>query len=255
MYHALYASAAELEAIAPEDRAYAVSRDEFRRQLDLLPSLGLDVIPAEEFLHATDQLRSGVVLTFDDGHGSGWLHAYPELSARRQTAFFFLTSGFVGVRPGFLTWNDARELRRGGMQIGAHGATHRFLTDLTPSELERELGQMQRAFEQELGRRPATLSFPGGRQTPSVVRACKEAGFRVLFGSRVGIVSTAKHLDGDVVPRIAVRQRDRLPKFATLARPTGYSLGQARVVDSGKALLRRLVGNRAYHRIYRVLGG
>ena len=70
----------------------------------------------------------------------------------------------------FLGWDEVRELRSYGFDIGAHTASHPILTRMPLREAERELVAGREALERELGERPALLAYPNGDTSPEISR-------------------------------------------------------------------------------------
>jgi peptidoglycan/xylan/chitin deacetylase (PgdA/CDA1 family) len=252
MYHALYANAAEREAIDPADRPYAVEVGEFLRQLDTLAELGIPVVRPPSLRAPAEAAGSEgeVLLTFDDGHGSNYRTVYPLLRERGLGAIFFVTSDFIGQRRGFCSGRELREMADGGMTIGSHGKTHRFFDDLSPTEVVAEYQQSKEAIERHTGRAVTLLSFPGGRFRRSQIAPGLAAGYRLFFSSRVGANNGAAFSDGGIIRRVAIRDVTPLAEFASIARGDWRWLARAQTIASAKGIIRRIAGNRLYHAMY-----
>lgn len=83
-----------------------------------------------------------------------------------------------------MTWDDARALAAAGMEIGSHTRTHRVLYTVPPAELAVELAGSRADIAQALGRPVRAISYPVGRslrRMPGLLRAVREAGYRVGF--------------------------------------------------------------------------
>jgi peptidoglycan/xylan/chitin deacetylase (PgdA/CDA1 family) len=64
----------------------------------------------------------------------------------------------------WMTWDDVRQLRASGMQVGGHTVTHPLLARLPPDEQEREIAGCRERIEAELGEPMRWFSYPyGGR--------------------------------------------------------------------------------------------
>jgi peptidoglycan/xylan/chitin deacetylase (PgdA/CDA1 family) len=253
MYHALYADDTELAAIDAEDRPYAVSVDNFRKQLDWLDREKLPVTDPLALSGYAAHAPVNVVLTFDDGHDSNYRHAYPLLRERGVVGVFFVTSDFIGRRPGFCTWEQLGEMANAGMHIGSHGKTHRFFDDLTAGELEQEYCVSRDAIASGTGRAPVMLSFPGGRYRESQITVGREAGYRYFFSSAPGANRRDAFVPGAVLRRIPIRSETNGEVFADSARgATGFLL-RARVSAVVKGVLRKALGNYLYHHLYKRL--
>ncbi|GIK82820.1 MAG: hypothetical protein ABS45_09880 [Comamonas sp. SCN 65-56] len=254
MYHALYADERELADIDPPDRPYAVSVSNFERQLELIGEAGIPVIDPRT-LDRDAPTSGGVVLTFDDGHASNRIHALDRLVRRGYRGAFFVTTDFVGRRPGFSTWGQLVDMHRCGMTIGAHGRTHRFFDDLDDAASRAEFAASRSAIEDALGAEVRQMSFPGGRFRRRQLRFGQEAGFRIFHGSNVGVHRPEPVAAGTVLPRIAVRQATNERRYRDMISAAPLWLFRARLSANAKTLVRRTAGNRIYHALYEKLAG
>ena len=249
MYHGLVRDQDDLRHIAREDRPYTLSLRQFESQLDAIAHAGIPVRDAQQ-LRMGEPVEPGVVISFDDGHASNAELALPALRARAMSACFFITTGFVGQRAGYCSWDQVRELAEGGMCLGAHGHRHRFLAGLDSAELETELRQSHELLSHHLGRAPRQMSFPGGRHDARAVAAARAVGFDVLHGSHPGSLDSSRILSVRVLPRMAMRPELDLPAFMARARADRGFLMRARAIEAGKALARGVLGHERYHRLY-----
>lgn len=84
----------------------------------------------------------------------------------------------------FLGWEQAREMRRAGMWIGSHTASHQVLSHLSPGDQYRELAESKAVLERELGEPVDSIAYPVGgyaaytAETKSIAQQC---GYRVAF--------------------------------------------------------------------------
>lgn len=252
MYHALWREAGEREAIDAPDRPYALDEASFARQLDALLEHRITVAdPAG--IARPERPADGVLLSFDDGHASNALLALPLLRERGMRAVFFVTTGFVGTRPGYCSVAQLRELASQGMEVGGHGHTHRFLSDLPDQEMDEEMQRSQALLGDWLGAAATQMSFPGGRYDGRVLRAAGRHGFRVLHGSAPGKLHPGPL--PQVLPRVAVRAS--MPEADWLAHARGQPAAMLRTQAShaAKSLARRVLGNAGYHRLYQRIKG
>lgn len=250
MYHAFYGDAAALAHIDPADRPYAVSVEAFRAQLDWLDAARIPVCDprAPHGVSGPDGVK--VVLTFDDGHASNFQHAYPLLRERGITGVFFVTSDFIGARPGFCSWPQLRDMAAGGMLIGSHGKTHRFLDELGVEEAALEMQVSRQAIERGVGCAPTMLSFPGGRYRRDILPAGRSAGYELFFTSEAGANRSTALRPGALLRRMAIRDGTAMAAFAGIAGAAPLTLARARAVGALKSALRRVVGNHLYHALY-----
>lgn len=185
--------------------------------------------------------------TFDDGYQSD-LAASELLWRRRLSGFFFLTVGWIGTRPGFLSWDEARAIVKRGHRIGSHGWTHRLLPRLSDSELELELARSREFLQDQLNVPVETLAAPGGRWNPRVAAAAARAGYTTLMTNEAfGIDRRVAGLD--VSGRLTVRQGMRPARAADYV-VTDAPLLAERLQGAARRTARTVLGDRAYRRLF-----
>lgn len=188
-------------------------------------------------------------VTFDDGHHSQFQHALPLLERFEVKAVFFVTVGWTGKHPDYMTWPQLQELVARGHRVQAHGWSHRFLTQCSPSDLEQELRRPRQELEDRLGAGVDALSCPGGRWNARVLEACRQAGYRNVYTSDPWPLERKK---GDLllIGRIGVTREMRESDLRRLAETGGRPAPADRLWHATKRLARRLVGDKAYHRLW-----
>jgi peptidoglycan/xylan/chitin deacetylase (PgdA/CDA1 family) len=105
-----------------------------------------------------------------------------------------------------MTWDELGELAERGVEIGSHTLSHPHLPRLSDSELERELVESRRRFEDVLGRPCRFLAYPFGDDDERVYRAAQRAGYAAAFSLR----GSADKSDRYAVPRVDLYRRDGL---------------------------------------------
>lgn len=135
-----------------------------------------------------------VAITFDDGTKGQYDHAFPALARRGMTATFYVTTDWIG-RPGFMTWDELRDMAASGMSIQSHTCSHPFLSELDEVGVRSELLRSKQVLDSELSQSTAEIAFPGGDAPAShLLSLIHEAGYRVAVGSRWG-VNRGRHTD------------------------------------------------------------
>jgi peptidoglycan/xylan/chitin deacetylase (PgdA/CDA1 family) len=101
-------------------------------------------------------------------------------------------TGSTGASPvdRFMTWDQVREMSRDSVTFGSHGETHRMLTTLTESEVDREMVASRRALETRLERPVEAVSYPNGNCSPAIAEAARRAGFAMGFSMNRGPVAS-----------------------------------------------------------------
>ncbi len=214
-----------------------------------LYAVGTDLLA--EHLAACQQSRLPFEITFDDGHVTHLRNAVPVLQQFDCPATFFVTMGWTGVEPDYFSWNDIREVRRLGFTVGTHGWSHKFLTQCSAKELERELVQSKKVLEDYLGEPVTTLSFPGGRYNRTVLHACAAAGYQAVYTSDAWSNKTVGALK--VYGRMVITRQMSSARLVELLECRGRQPLVSRVAGTSKTAAKKLLGDNLYYRVWSVL--
>jgi peptidoglycan/xylan/chitin deacetylase (PgdA/CDA1 family) len=172
--------------IDSNDVKYWVPIGQFTEQLDQIRQAGCRVLLLKH-LESIQADRAGcerhTVLTFDDGRASDYLVAYPQLVERRLSAEFFLNTAKIDT-PGFLTWQEIREMQGQGMSFQSHSHEHLDLTRLSSEDLERQLDISKRTLEDRLGCSVDFLAAPCGLVNRQVIDCALRLGYRAVCSAR-----------------------------------------------------------------------
>ena len=76
----------------------------------------------------------------------------------------------------FMNWEQIKELKEEGMQIGNHSHTHQILTDLSYSEKETEIKTSTKILTKKVGK-PVCFSYPFGQYDLNCVNLLKQYGY------------------------------------------------------------------------------
>lgn len=258
MYHSLY-EGLDTSAIDAEDLPYAVSKEKFVQQLDRLANAKSGVFTSDD--------SAEVVITFDDGHQSNLEIAVPLLRERGLCAYFFITTGFIDSRSGFLSTKGVQELSEvPGMIVGSHGVTHQFFNDLSSTAAHQELVESKACLENITKHPCESMSFPGGRYNKRTLELLRSAGYMQWFGSDVGMVNVTSSFNSSFVAhgsqllpmtgiqplnRVAIRRTTQLEEFDRMITPDrSYYRAHGRR-SQAKRILQRTLGNRLYYGLYK----
>jgi peptidoglycan/xylan/chitin deacetylase (PgdA/CDA1 family) len=84
----------------------------------------------------------------------------------------------------FMSWDEAREMSQGGMDIGSHAHSHEILSHLSVEQQRGELTRSKAILETQLNKTIDILAYPvGGRKsyTADTCKLAEECGYKVAF--------------------------------------------------------------------------
>ncbi len=113
--------------------------------------------------------------------------------------------------PCFMSWDEAREMTRGGMSFGSHTHSHEIISKLPYSRQLEELTQSKAILERELQTPIQTLAYPVGAAdsfSKDSMKAAAEAGYHTAFSFYSGVNIPGKIKPFDVL-RVGVSQDSR----------------------------------------------
>jgi peptidoglycan/xylan/chitin deacetylase (PgdA/CDA1 family) len=177
MYHYIR----EADATAdPVGFRLSVRPDRFAEQMDWLAAEGYHPLRMSDLAACLRGLIAcpprPVAITFDDGYDNAATVALPILMRHGFPATFYIITGNVG-RAGYLSWEQVRALRDGGMEIGAHTITHPALSALPLQQAQAEIVGSKQELERRLGIAITSFSYPTGDYDEAVAELVRAAGF------------------------------------------------------------------------------
>lgn len=192
-------------------------------------------------------------ITFDDGHISHFQHAFPFLQQQRLRGLFFVVAGWIGQRAERMNWQQLAQLAASGHEVQSHGWSHVALTHCSAVELDRELVLSRETLEQKLGIRVDAISLPYGRWNHRVLAGCEQAGYLRVYLSEPWTGGSAwQHLT--LFGRFSVLRSTDAERLRRVLTGDPALLRALRTRHACKRLLRALVGDLNYHRLWRLVG-
>ncbi len=177
----------------------------FEAQLAALKAGGWNTITSAQ-LAAT--MRAGCpappktfVVTLDDGHQDGYVHAFPILEKFGFVATFFIITSRVG-RPRYLTWREMLEMQAEGMEIGSHTVSHVDEARYSRRQTDAQVLGAQRAIELQLQRRPVSFAYPYGLTPTNLVASVMASGIEVAYTTDRGAAES--RATAYLLPRIRI---------------------------------------------------
>ena len=213
----------------PHRRDLTVSVAGFRRQLEFLENgrvqtVGLGDLAAH--FSGRDPLpERAALLTFDDGYEDNYRLAYPLLRQYGMTATFFIVANLV-EQPGYVTWEQLREMQRNGMSIESHSLDHVDLAIQPQAELRRQLNESRRLLQLNLLRGVRFLAYPSGKYSPLVVAEARAAGYEAAVTVNYGLQQ--RSATPFELNRVRVKGADTLESLAAKLVPSHWDYTHGR---------------------------
>lgn len=227
---------------------WAVSMDQFRKQLDFLSAKGY-ATPTMGELVAEPAKKWGkrtAVITFDDGYVDN-LAACEELQKRGMRATWFIVTGSIGRAPlwaedgrpagRLLNSAELRDMHENGMEIGSHTVSHVRLPDSDDARLAQELSASKAALEGILGHPVNSFAYPYGAWDERCVEAVKQTGYSAACTTRTGWA--LRDHDPYRLRRLTVFNKDTLSSFARKLHFGSHDVGWRDIASYALRRLRR----------------
>ncbi len=220
----------------------AIRIDQFEAHLKVIAERGLNVMALPEILAA---LKAGrglpdrtVALTVDGAFLSFYTEAWPRLrQAELPVTLFVSTDAIDERREHYMSWQQIREVVRGGATVGNQTASHNQMPTLGHENNDRDVKRASRRLEEELGARPVLFAYPYGAMSFAVRKVVQENGFTAAFGHHSGVIHPGSRFH--FLPRFPMNElhgdagrfrlaADALPLEVTDITPADSLVGQGR---------------------------
>ena len=86
-----------------------------------------------------------------------------------------------------LDWTEVREMAAQGVSFGSHSCSHRILTNISLSEVSRELIESRNAMLQHGVTPSSTFCYPNGNFNTGIQKLVRESGYRAAVGCEIGL--------------------------------------------------------------------
>ncbi len=166
------------------------------------------------FLDFAQSASTPIKITFDDGNGSDFSIAVPELRQRGIKATFFVLAGKLD-QAGYLSSCQAVEIDTDPLfLIGSHGMDHQPWPELSQDELLRETAHSQQILSQLCGRPITEVGLPFGRYDRRTLKRLIEQGYKTIYSSD----GSPRFTSDNPIPRFSPRKTTSLSDLRTLVR-------------------------------------
>ncbi|MGA2765067.1 MAG: polysaccharide deacetylase family protein [Spirochaetia bacterium] len=223
-----------VESDTPAVRRYIATPEALEQELAWLRDNGFVSVSFDDL---ANHITSGaplppkpVILSFDDDWESQYRYGLPLLKKYGFSATFYIWVVVVGMKH-HMTWDEIRELKAAGMQLGCHTITHPYLTRVQKDEtLQHEILGARKIIEARTGASVTTIAYPFGQYDERVVAAAKSAGFTSARSTWPGVVHSQEglySLTGLIRTESEKSLVDSIQKYLALSESTDGVAGAA----------------------------
>jgi len=135
---------------------------------------------------------------------------------------------FLGPAPEtdrMMTWSEAAEMSRNGMEMGAHTVSHPILTHEDASTITMEVRSSKKTLAENLDRAGRAFAYPNGDWNERVRAEVQQAGYLCAFTTRRNWYNYGADLF--TVPRIIIHEK-KITGYTGKFSPAIFSLTLAR---------------------------
>lgn len=156
------------------EKNLSLSPAKFKEEIKYLSDVGYKTATMAELFNDVPEQR--VVLTFDDGYKDVITNAFPTLKEYGFRGVAFIIIDDVG-KPGYMTWDDLKNLKNQGWEIGSHSLTHPDLEVSSKDVAQKQIVDSKRILEDKLGIKIEFFCYPAGKYNPTTISILKAAGY------------------------------------------------------------------------------
>lgn len=183
--------------------------DQFQAHLEEIRTGGYSVLPLPEIMtrlhNATELPDRTIAITLDDAYASVYAQAWPLLKkAGLPITLFVSTDAVDRGTPGYMTWDQVRELKAAGVIIGNQTASHPHLPDIEIDQVKIEIDRAAQRIADETGERPTLFAYPFGEYGAAIEQIVASRGYAAAFGQNSGITHAGSDRYG--LPRFALNE-------------------------------------------------
>lgn len=182
--------------------------DQFEAHLAELKSGGYRVLPLSRIVAALRDRKPlpdrTIAITIDDAYRSVYLEAWPRLRAAGLPFSLFVSTDVIQRGGDYMSWDEIRELARGGVEIGNQTASHPHLPTLPLDRVRDEFRAANARIEAEIGQKPTLLAYPYGEYSAAIRDIAAAEGFLAAFGQHSGVAHS--QMDRYQLPRFPLNE-------------------------------------------------
>lgn len=187
-----------------------IKLDQFDAHIAELLDGGYTVVPLSEVVRRQKAKEpfeeKTVAITVDDAYKSVLMEGWPRLKAAGFPMTLFVSTDPVDEgNPNYMSWDDIRQLRSEGVEIGHHTASHLHMIHEGVQTSMADIARATERFEVELGAVPPLFAYPYGEYDPDLENQINALGYSAAFGQYSGPI--AHWSNSFALPRFPINER------------------------------------------------
>lgn len=173
------------------EKNLSLSPAKFKEEIKFLSDSGYKTATLSELFNNDPEKR--IVLTFDDGYKDLITNAFPILKVYGFRGVAFIIVDDVG-KPGYVTWDDLKNLKNEGWEVGSHSLTHPDLEISSNDTAQKQIIDSKKILEDKLGIIIDFFCYPAGKYNQNTISMLKAAG----YGGAVTTTSGTKNYQSNI---------------------------------------------------------
>jgi len=89
--------------------------------------------------------------------------------------------------PLMLSWDDVIDMSKSNITFGSHTQNHLILTQITKSQIVKELKESKEIIEKKIGQKVYFLSYPNGNYDERIIKIADQHGYMAGFTCNAGV--------------------------------------------------------------------
>lgn len=166
------------------EKVYITPPQRFREHTKVLHDSGYrTILPAEHLQYLMGKRpmpEKAIMLTFDDGTISQYIHVLPELEKYGFKAVFSIMTVTLD-KPGYMSREQVKELTDKGHVVATHTWDHHNVTKYMPDDWVIQLTKPTRELEKITGKPVYYFVYPYGAWDTTAIRILKEHGYKGAY--------------------------------------------------------------------------
>ena len=214
-------------SVSEDDWRFSIDLKTMKKQINYLKknyqfiSLGT----LENFIKGGVEINSpSIVLTFDDGY-KDILRLKKFLNINNIKPVLFLISDTqnvnlaeVGKKNSYLNKKEIKSLISAGWEIGCHSGTHANLSQLSPTQLNKEIVLAKKDLEKSLNIDINYFAYPRGKYSKKVLECVKKAKYGLGLTMDDGFIK--EKINPLTIPRVGIDRTHSFSEFKSAISPS-----------------------------------